>query len=207
MSTTHRFQIKKIVAIASIAAVLGLGGVVAIGALTDTAPPPVSRAATEAEASAALTEVVQLGLSSTPASVCGALAASPTMCHTLLDADGAAPRGHPITIGSEVVPDQTIGGGRLQGGRLVTVCGLRTDGTTYRTEMLLWVRAGRTEILHPVWWAGNEIVTEGLTDVADGSIGGIVTAATDAVPDDRCPTAGEDPDAGSAPALGAAAEQ
>lgn len=197
MTTTRRTQRLTIATIATIAVLSCIGGVVAIGALGDDPPPPASRPATEAEARDALEQVVQLGLGADPSSVCGTLAADPTMCGRLLDPGGASPRGGPITIASEVVPDQIVGGGRLQGGRLLTVCGLRTDGSTYRTQMLFWVRGGRIEILHPVWWAGNGIVTDGMTALPDGSIGGTVVPAEAEDPDERCPTVSDTPAAGS----------
>lgn len=162
---------------AGILAAVLVGAVIAVDAIGDDAAPTPWRAATAAEARDALDTLVALGTGDDPVSVCGELAANVASCRHLAQALDAGPSGPPTVIDEREVASRSIDGGLVQGGRLLVLCGTRADDTTYRTELLVWVDDDGVVVLHPVWWSGVSVVTDGVEPLGDGRVGAVATTA------------------------------
>lgn len=153
--------------------VAGITGAVATGAREDTDVPPATRAPTEAEATAAFEELVDVGLGSDPANVCTRLAASQTSCRQLLDATDQRPAGPPNLVHARSVPTTELADGWVQGGLVWTLCGIHQDGGRYRSEVLVWIEHDEVKVLHPVWWSGTGVVLDGFATLDDGRVGAV----------------------------------
>jgi hypothetical protein len=163
-----------------------IGSAIGISAMTDDGPPAPHPAATADQADAALATLVSVGTGADPSSVCATMAASPATCRALLGSNLAPPDGPPVVVDQREVPSREVDGGLLQGGRLVTVCGNRADGSSYRTEILFWLQDGDIVALHPVWWSGARVVSDDVEALGEGRIGAVATSIDDAEPFPAC---------------------
>jgi hypothetical protein len=160
---------------------------IGLGAVGDDSTPTALRAATPTEAHAALDDLVAVVTRDGPEAVCGELAASIPTCLRLARSIPAGPAGAPTVVDEREVASHAVDGGLVQGGRLLVLCGTRTDDTRYRTEILMWVDDGAVVVLHPVWWSGTTIVTDGVQSLGSGRLGAVATTAAPTQPDASCP--------------------
>jgi hypothetical protein len=179
-------RLPRVVLIVAAAFAVLIASALGISAMNDDGPPAPHRAATAAEADDALAALVAIGTGADPNDVCQAMAASPATCRALLGAGLAPPDGPPVVVEQREVPSREVDGGLLQGGRLLTVCGARTDGSAYRTDVLFWVEDDEIVALHPVWWSGARVITDGVEALGDGRIGAVATSIDEAEPPAAC---------------------
>jgi hypothetical protein len=105
-------------------------------------------------------------------------AMSDASCEKQLDRLGArdtVPSAAPVVLGTADVPDSTQGGGRVQGGRRVDLCGLDAVGNPYRSSILIFGPDDHPTVISPIYW------------VSGGYSGANIAPAPTPEPDSRCP--------------------